>query len=89
MQPCQNEGKIATLEANHKNIMKILEEIRDDFKGFQISCNNTYATKKEVENNNCRLDRLERILDKILFIAVGWAITVVWLWILFFKKLWW
>ena len=80
MEPCKKEWELATLQANYKSMMNILEEIRDDLKSFKTSCDTHYATKWDYENNNKRLTRLENILDKILFISVSSAITVIWVW---------
>lgn len=73
----EQEKDIAVLYNKYKNIEDKLDQIHDDFKSFQKKCDNSYASKEEVTNNKKRINRIEKIVDKLFFIAITGIVSAL------------
>ena len=71
---CEKEKEINTLQINTNNIMNHLKDIKEDLKNNQQKNRECFASKFQMQENEKRIQRIERVIDKILLTAIFSAI---------------
>ncbi len=74
---CRKEADIAILEANQANMMQLLKNIDKKIDTFIEKSNKNYATKKELFLNEKRIEKIENIFNKILWIIISTIVLAV------------
>ena len=77
MQQCTKESEIATLKADFKNLMKTLWRIETKLDGFIEKSETKYATKHEVNANLYRIQIIENMFRKVIWLIISFVILSI------------